>query len=317
MSEWIDFGVYAVQALVLWVMMPRWGARFTRTTLTDRNPEWTAAHPELVARLERGGWWLKTVQAWGLISTAVLLGYRLGLLPVPPPSLRVHTPLWEILMGTSNVLMTVGFLIFGYGIWAYFRWQKQNVPLTDRRQASLAPRSTADHLPRWLQWLTYGLLLAGLTLRLVLGLKHPGRIHNVWGGFILGLIMTVFLGLAAALSVARPSNYMDRMLGPSYRHMEVRMVYGLMLWLFLTGLIGLYLNWHGVDSRRAGSLLVALFVVATIAGSALLLPGPPRNPPARGNAVRAADAATLRSPSVMVLLVPLLLPVALAVIRDA
>ena len=130
MNEWIDFSVFAIQAIVLWIALPRHAARFTRPMLFDRNPQWAAANPELVTKLERGGWWFKALQAWAIFTVLVLLLIRLELQPgfLTPSSL--NTPGWEVLMKTSNALMALGFVLFGLGMWRNLRWLKRNVPLT-------------------------------------------------------------------------------------------------------------------------------------------------------------------------------------------
>ena len=53
MSEWIDFGIYVVQLLLLCVFLPRQGSRFTLPAIADRNPEWIANHRDVAARIER------------------------------------------------------------------------------------------------------------------------------------------------------------------------------------------------------------------------------------------------------------------------
>ncbi len=49
MSEWIDFVIYAAQAIVLWIYMPRWSARMTLPMMRDRNADWVDAHPDALA----------------------------------------------------------------------------------------------------------------------------------------------------------------------------------------------------------------------------------------------------------------------------
>jgi len=270
MSEWVDFCVYSIQALLLWIALPRWCARFTRPALLGRNPEWVAANGHTVELLERGGWWMKAIHGWGIVSVLALLACRLDRLPLPPAT-RLHTPPWERLMTTNNLLMAFGLLLFGYGVWSFLRWMKRDVPLTELRHATLVPRTSDDFLPRWLQYLIYGLMLAGLIARPVLGYIQPGRLQNVWGNFFIGLIMAALLFLMQVGSVVRPPNHIDRLLGPRYRRMEVRICFALMAYLAILGMAGMYLEMSGFDTRRYGALLVAGFVCITLA-SCMRLP---------------------------------------------
>ena len=52
MTEWIDFVVYAVQVLLVWVFLPRQGRQFTLPTIADRNPDWLAGHRDVAARID-------------------------------------------------------------------------------------------------------------------------------------------------------------------------------------------------------------------------------------------------------------------------
>jgi hypothetical protein len=263
MSEWVDFCIYSVQALLLWIAMPRWGSRFTRPMLADRNPEWAAANEYTIAQLEHGGWWKKAMQGWAIVSVLVLMACRIDRLPMPAVTRR-HTPSWEVLMTTSNLMMMVGFLLFGYGVWSFLRWLKRNVPMTERRNATLVPRTTDDFVPRWLQYLIYGAMLAGLAARPVADAIWPDRLRNVWGTFGTGLAMSVLLFLVAVGSVVRPPNHIDRALGPRYRRTEVRICFALMAYLTILGMVGLYLELAGFNTRRYGALLVASFVCITL-----------------------------------------------------
>jgi hypothetical protein len=276
MNEWIDCLVFSLQAAAMWIALPRWCSRFTRPMLMDRNPEWTLANPDTVAQLEHGGWWMKAVQAWGLLTILMLIAFRLGLQPpaLSPQSLR--TPLWEVLMTVGNLMTAGGLLLFGYGIVAYLRWQKRYVPLTERRQAMLMPRTTDDYLPRWLQYLVYALMLGSLLARPVASFFQPARLEHVWGNFFMGLLLMLLLFFVGVGSVVRAPNYMDRMIGPAYRRMEVRVCFGLMALMAVLGLVNLAVELSVADTKRYGSVVISLFVTATLAGF-MLLPSAPRN----------------------------------------
>jgi hypothetical protein len=307
MSEWIDFCVYTVQALLLWIAMPRWLARFTRPSVIDRNPEWAAANEHTILLLERGGWWRKAIQTWGILSIFVLLLCRIDRMPLPIFT-RQHTPSWEVLMTTSNLLLMAGFVLFGYGVFLFMRWLKSNVPLSERRQATLVPRTVDHYIARWAQYTIYAAVLAGLAARPLADLLRPGHLHNVWGSFFTGLGMSVVLFFVAVGSVLRPENHMDRVLGSSYRRMEVRLCFALMAYLTALGVVSLYLEMSGIDTKRYGSLMVALFVCVTLVTCMRLPSQPGKQPP-----VDIEDNETDAHPpthAVVALLVPLMLPVA-------
>lgn len=284
MNEWFDFLAYAAQAAMLWLVMPRWLARYTRPMLMDRNPEWVAANPGVVAELEHGNWWTRTIRFWGLLSLSMLLLFRTGLQPAFLSPQALHLPLWQVLMTASNLLMAGGFLLFGYGVLSFLRWQKREIPLAQRREEYLAPRTTDDYVPRWVQYLVYGLMLANLLARPAASLFWPDRIDRVWGNFAMGVVMSVLLFLVAVGSVVRAPNYMDRVLGPSYRRTEVRVAFGLMVCIVAVGATSLALEISGLDSKRYGAVMIALYVSAAL-GLCMALPtAPSGNEPQDGDA---------------------------------
>jgi hypothetical protein len=308
MSEWVDFCVYTVQALLLWIAAPRWLARFARPSVVDRNPEWAAANEHTILLLERGGWWRKAIQAWGVLSVLMLLLCRIDRMPLPFLTPQ-HKPSWELLMTTSNLLLMAGFVLFGYGIFLYMRWLKSNVPLSERRRATLVPRTMDHFIRRRVQYLVYTGVLVGLAARPIADLLWPGRLHDVWNNFFLGLTMSVVLFFVAAGSVLRPETHMDRMLGSRYRRMEVRLCFALMAYLTALGLVSLYLEMSGINTRRYGSLMVATFVCVTLV-SCMRLPTQPGKQPPVGLQDDESDVHP-RTLAVVALLVPLMLPVAL------
>jgi hypothetical protein len=292
MSEWIDFCAYATQAILLCITLPRWGSRFTRPMLNDRNPEWTAANPGIVARLENGGWWMKTIQAWGIITVLVLLAFRLDLQPRVLSSQSLDTPSWEVLMTTSNLLLAVGLVLFFYGLVSGYRWVKRLVPLAERRQATLKPRSLDDFVPRWLQYLAYALVAANILARPVVDAYFPGHIKDVWGPVAIQIFISALAFLCTVGGVARAPNQFDRTLGPAYRRMEVRVGFCIMTGVAVSGLVYLWLEFSGFDSRRYGAVITSLFVSATFAAFTLL-PGLPRDGTPGGQADNAPARARI------------------------
>jgi hypothetical protein len=83
--------------------------------------------------------------------------------------------------------------------------------------------------------------------------------------------MSVLLFLVAVGSVMRPPNHIDRVMGPRYRRTEVRICFALMTYLTILGMVNLYLELAGFNTRRYNALLVAAFVCITLA-SCMRLP---------------------------------------------
>jgi multisubunit Na+/H+ antiporter MnhB subunit len=253
MSEWIDCFLYVIQAALLWIGVPRQGRQLARPMLTDRNPEWAAAHPDEIARVERS-WWLMILPAWGLGSVLLLLAVQLGLLPPYITPGTQETPAWEVLHATSNMLLLFGMVLFGVGAWRTLRWIKRNVPLTERRHATLAPRSSDNFVPRWLKYLIYGLMVITIVSRPLVDALYPARLDNVWGATILALIMGVLAFLAGRHGVERPPNHLDRMFGPAYRKLEVWVYFGVMALFVIMLLTSLAFDLVGANPRRYISL---------------------------------------------------------------
>src|SRR5512139_3182912 len=266
MSEWVDFGLYALQAVLLWIALPRWGARFLRPLLDDDS-----------GRMPTRGGWVKPLQAWGLLSVLVLLAYRLDRVPAPLSAAGLHRSGWEALLMTSNLLLALGLAMAGLGAWSFIRGLKAPIPVGGEQAER--PMLTRDaFLPRRLQQLVHALLLAALAARPLAGFMRPDLVHAIWGNFVTGLVMALLLFFVTAGSVARAPNHFDRALGGRYRRLEVRIGYLLMANLALLQMAGLALELAGLASRRSSALLVAAFVSVTLGGVMLL---PSREAPRR------------------------------------
>ena len=141
MNEWIDFVIYAAQAIVLWIYFPRWATRFAIPWMMDRNAAWVAANPRAIERASPGGWFHDACYAWAVITILVLLVFRLGL---QPPGLFPRTlqiPVWIVLMSVSNTLLLLGMIGYACGAGVFLRWIRNTVPMSEQRQATLQPRT--------------------------------------------------------------------------------------------------------------------------------------------------------------------------------
>lgn len=269
MNEWIDFAVYATQLIVCLLVVARWSAHFKGAVVADRNPEWAAAHPQVIASLERGSVLNILLQAWAVFSVLVLLLYRLDLQPESLKSPGV--PGWRVLLATAYLLLSIGFVLFGMGAVMFARWLKGTVPLAEQRRASLTPRTLDAFVPRWLKLAVFGLLLVSVAARPVASLFYPARIADVRGGFLFALSTAAMLFLAVAVSVKRRPNVFDRVLGSKYRKREVRVCLALMAFSAAGELAMLGVEIAGIDASRFGGVAFSAFVTAMLAA---LMPFP-------------------------------------------
>lgn len=270
MSEWVDFCLYSLQAVLLWIALPAWGTRVLRPIATGGARSLPAAG------------WISLLRAWGLLSVLALLAYRLQKMPAPFSAAALHKAGWEALLMTSNLLLALGLLIAAYGLLRFVRWLKGNADATEERPHEVFALTRDDFLPRRMQYLAYALMLLALVARPVAGWIWPDRVQGVWGNFFTGILLAALLFFAAAGSVMRAPNQLDRVLGPRYRQLEVGACFLLMGCLALLEIGGLALELSGEMSRRHVALLVAAFISLTLGGLMLLSSRPARTPATPG-----------------------------------
>ncbi|MBK9252314.1 MAG: hypothetical protein IPM70_10675 [Proteobacteria bacterium] len=268
MSAWVDFGLYSLQAVLLWIVVPAWAARALRPLVTDNTP----------ATTHRGAGWVRLLQAWGALSVLLLLAYRLDAIPPPLSASALHKHDWEVQLMTSNLMLALGLLFAAYGLWRFVQWMKESAAAPEKDSAESFPLTRDDFLPRGLQYGVYGLLLAGLLARPLAGLIWPERVSDIWGSLFMSIVVVVLLLFAAAGSVMRAPNHLDRALGPRYRWLEVSLCYLLLGNLALLEMASFALELSGLGSRRHVALLVAAFVSVTLGGVLLLASLRPRAP---------------------------------------
>jgi hypothetical protein len=266
MSEWVDFGLYALQATLLWMVLPAWGARFLRPASASGSGA------------PRGGAWVRVVQAWGAISLVLLLACRLGRFP-PAAADTAPRPAWETLLLASNVLLAIGALVAASGLWRFLRWLRTSETTAQGVAARVFPFTRDDFLPCWLQYLAGALVLLALLARPAAALVWPDRVHDVLGNFITGLVLAMLLFFAAGGSMMRAPHRLDQALGERYRQMEVGICYLLMTCLALLEIAGLLLELSDLRSRRHVALLLAGFMSVTLGSLMLLSLRPVRRDP--------------------------------------
>ncbi len=261
MSEWIDFALYALQIVLLWVLLPRQSTHFTLPMIVDRNAEWPAKHPAVMQHLLRSRWFLNTFYVYAALSIAVLLALRLGF-QVPVFSRTTETPSWEALKDAHGTLMILGLIMYFAGFFAWSRWLSVHVPLAAHRSASLKPRLASDYLPRSWRVATEVLTTAHIALWILFGALGWGSGAKYWWSFAFIAVMTVLFAVFAYLVPRRRPGYQDRLFGEAGRQVEIRVAYIMRLWWLPIGAIGMAEHITGVDFARAGYLLVVTFVCA-------------------------------------------------------
>jgi hypothetical protein len=155
----------------------------------------------------------------------LLLAYRLDAIPPPLSASALHKHDWEVQLMTSNLMLALGLLFAAYGLWRFVHWMKESAATPEEDSAETFPLTRDDFLPRGLQYGVYGLLLAGLLARPLAGLIWPERVSDIWGSLFMSIVVVVLLLFAAAGSVMRAPNHLDRALGPRYRWLEVSLCY--------------------------------------------------------------------------------------------
>ncbi len=268
MSEWIDFVIYAAQAIVLWIYVPRWSARMALPMMRDRNADWVDAHPDALAGVTPGAWFLKCCYAWCAITLLVLLATRLGLHPerfLPHPAGNTG---WKVLMSTNNTLLSVGLLGYLGGAAIFMRWLRRAVPPSERRQATLQPRFIDDYVPRWFRRLVHVAIVVHLATWLIVGatdrLRNSAFRPDFWPAFAGILVMTILLFVLGRASVMRRPTVMDKSSGFDYRRAEIRVAFAIQLVVVGFGVMALCKLLYDIDLQRVGTLGFTVFFAVTL-----------------------------------------------------
>jgi len=273
MTDWIDFAVYAVFLIALFFVQPRMQRRMFEPMLVDRNAEWVAAHPDLVGKLMARKWPFWLSYALGTASLAVLAGAQLGLWQPPMMSHGGALPKWMWLWSLAMDAMLVAILVGApIGIASHLLL-KRLVPVATRRQATLERRSLDTSVPRWMQLVTYVLVLTSLAAWIVAGVLGAHSSSIFWMRVAIMFLLSGFFFVATRAVVARRSNALDRIFGPSYRPWEVRMTFSTQILPPIVGAIRLTEEVTGTqlfDISRAIQLLLAGFIAYWLLRVAML-----------------------------------------------
>ena len=85
----------------------------------------------------------------------------------------------ERVLATAYLLLSVGFVLFGFGRRELHALAERSVPLGEQRRASLTPRSLDAFVPRWLKFVVFGLMFASIVARPMANQFYPDRIADV------------------------------------------------------------------------------------------------------------------------------------------
>jgi len=268
MTEWIDFAVYAALMLTIWFGIPTTNASLTVSVVADRNPAWLAAHPEAAKKLTNSRWFLWSCHAMGALSLGALLSVTLGMWSPPFLTPGQGPDRWMVLWNLSTVSGILGVVYFGVCGVLFVRWLHRDVPLAERRHATLERRSINDFVPRGVQLAVYTTVALHLAVWLAVGVLGRYSTPAFWGTLAFQFIISaIFLAFVHAAVGRRPSAA-DRIFGPGLRGFEVRCAFAAQLLPLMNGIARLYEEATGgipADVNRFLQLgLVALIVLGFV-----------------------------------------------------
>ncbi|MDB5350267.1 MAG: hypothetical protein JWN86_1514 [Planctomycetota bacterium] len=227
MTEWVDFFVYGAMIVTYWFVFATWISGFTISMVADRNPDWLAAHPEFARQLIGSRWFLWSCYAWGALSLVVLLAFQIGVWPRAISLAALQAPKWMVLKDINSTMLIVGLVYFFGCVGMFTRRLRREVPLAERRNATLERRSLDDFVPRWLRVATYTLAGIHLTAWLTVGVLRLYSTPGFWGQFVTLIVFSGVFFFFTRVSVNRPPIAMDRIFGPGYRRGEVRYAFAM------------------------------------------------------------------------------------------
>ena len=291
MSEWIDVLVYGALLGIVWFALPHANARFVLPMIESRNPGWLAAHPDAAQRLTRHGWFQRFCYVVGALSLALLIAAQTGIWPDALSAPAFEAERWMVLSDLFTALMLLWLLYFGGSSVVFARWLKREVPLADRREASLEPRSIAAFVPRPLRLAIYSAVALHLSAWVLTGALGAYSSPTFWGGLAFQFGIALIFILIVRFIAERPPNVMDRTFGQEFRRTEVRVSFVAHLVPLMNGFARLHEVVTGTlapEIDRASRLGLVLVMIVGIAIGLLRFVWFTRSRPDNGGSTRAA-----------------------------
>jgi hypothetical protein len=268
MTEWIDVLVYAALMVVLWFSLPALNARFMLPVVEDRHPGWLAAHPEAARTLLEGRWFWWCAYALGAAGIAVLVAVQTGFWPQALSAPAFEPERWMVLSDVNTGLVFLWLAYFAGSSVLFNHWLKKNVPLAERRQATLERRSIEAFVPPALRAAVYAIVALHLGVWVFVGIAGLYSTQAFWGYMTFQFAIAAVFFLIARLVVLRRPSAMDRIFGPAFRRTEVRFAFVSQLLPLLNGVARLYEEATGTAGPgvdRAARLALIVFMIAGVA----------------------------------------------------
>jgi hypothetical protein len=243
MTDWIDFSVYAAMTAIFWFVSAHWAALMALQMAGDRNQDWLAANREHARTLLSSRWlvgsrWFRwSCYAWGAVSLSILLAIQIDVWPQFLASSTHAGQQWAVLKDAHATLLIVGLLDYFAVIVVSMRRLAKDVPLPERRQATLTPRTVSGFVPRWFRMATYALIGVHLAAWIVVGTLGLYSAADFWVRSAGPVTFTaIFLVIAQAMVHLRASDA----LGVPDRRLGVYFAFGSLIYVQLMFALRLY-----------------------------------------------------------------------------
>ena len=184
---------------------------------------------------------------------------------------------WEVLKDTHSTLFIVGLVYcFGCVVVSAVRLQK-DVPLAERRQASLRPRSLDDYVPRGFWMAAYAAVGVQLTAWVIAGVSGLSSAPDFWvrlAGFV--AFSAIVMVIARVIVNRRASDA----LGVQNRRLGVRVAFAALIYGQVRCALHLYAEVAGPSFELDRAMHLALVLSVVLMTLALGPPGSTK--PTRG-----------------------------------
>ena len=284
MTEWVDVLVYGVFLTIIWIALPAVNRRFTVPIIRSRNPAWLEAHPDVAQRTGRARIFQRVSYALGVLSVALLVAAQTGVWPQALSAPAFEPEHWMVLSDLLTGLVIVWLLYFAAGAAIFSRWLNREVPLAERREASLERRSIDRFVPRALQIVVYTAVGLHLTAWVAVGLLGAYSSDAFWGSVAFQFGIALIVLLIARFVAERAPNVMDQTFGPVFRLTEARLAFVAQLAPLMNGFMQLQREIVGTVSPgidRASRLTMIIIMIAGVAVGLFRFvwfsPSPPTN----------------------------------------